>query len=146
MTLRTALRWLLVVAFLSAGVLHVIRPEFFLRIVPSWVPMPRITVIATGWCELAGAIGLIIPRLRWLAGVMLALYAVCVFPANIKHALDYGQLHGFGPGWFYHGPRLLFQPMIVWWSLYAAPVIDWPFKAPARAAPRPPRPRSAPKA
>lgn len=28
-------------------------------------------------------------------------------------------------GWLYHGPRLLFQPVIVWWCLYAAEVIDW---------------------
>jgi uncharacterized membrane protein len=145
-TLRTGLRWLLIAVYFAAGILHVTRPEIFLRIVPAWVPMPRLTVIVTGYCELAGAIGLAIPRLRWWAGVMLALYAVCVFPANIKHALDYGQVHGFGAGWFYHGPRLLFQPVIVWWSLYVAAVIDWPLTGRGQAAPRPPRPRPARKA
>ena len=135
---RTAFRWLLVAAFLLAGVLHVARPELFLRIVPYWVPVPRETVILTGWCEIAGAIGLLVPRLRWWAGVMLALYAVCVFPANIKHALDYGHDHGFASGWLYHGPRLLFQPVIVWWCLYAGAVIDWPFRGRGRAAPPPP--------
>jgi uncharacterized membrane protein len=122
--LRLALRLLLAAAFAYAGYVHVMRPELFLPIVPDWVPMPRLTVIATGWCELAGAIGLMIPRLRWWAGVMLALYAVCVFPANIKHAIDHiGTL-----GWWYHGPRLLFQPVIVWWCLFAGNVIDWPFR------------------
>jgi uncharacterized membrane protein len=137
---RIALRWLLAAAFLAAGVVHVTRPAFFLQIVPSWVPFPTETVILTGWCEIAGAIGLFVPRLRLWAGMMLALYAVCVFPANIKHALDYGHAHGFGPGWLYHGPRLLFQPVIVWWCLYAAGVIDWPFTRRDRTAP-PPHPR-----
>lgn len=134
MTGRSPLRWLLIAAFLLAGLVHIIHPDLFLRIVPSWVPTPRATVILTGWCEIAGAIGLMVPRLRWWAGVMLALYAVCVFPANIKHALDYGHASGFGRGWFYHGPRLLFQPIIVWWCLYAAGAIDWPFRARDRAA------------
>lgn len=142
---RIILRWLLIAAYLFAGLMHVVRPEFFLRIVPFWVPMPRLTVIATGWCEIAGAFGLAIHRLRWWAGLMLALYAVCVFPANIKHALDYAHAFGFGAGWFYHGPRLLFQPVIAWWSLYAASVIDWPFRAQDQAGPRPPRPRSTPR-
>lgn len=140
MSARTILRWLLVAAFLFAGIVHVTRPQVFLPIVPAWVPMPRETVILTGWCEIAGAIGLIVPRLRWWAGTMLAIYAVCVFPANIKHALDYGHAHGFGRGWLYHGPRLLFQPVIAWWCLYAAAVIDWPFRARGRAV-RPPLPR-----
>ena len=48
------------------------------------------------------------------AGMGLAAYAVCVFPANIKHALD-SLVAGeaFLGGW-YHGPRLVLQPFIVW--------------------------------
>lgn len=132
---RIGLRWLLAAAFFFAGFVHIARPDFFLPIVPSWVPSPRETVVLTGLCEIAGAAGLLIRRLRWWAGTMLALYSVCVFPANIEHALDYARVHGFGRGWLYHGPRLLFQPVIVWWCLYAAKVIDWPFKAPDQAAP-----------
>jgi uncharacterized membrane protein len=74
-----------------------------------------------------------IPRLRRAAGWALALYAVCVFPANIKHAMD-GLTSGTGLGWAYHGPRLLFQPVIVWWCLWASTAIDWPFRRPQAAA------------
>ena len=143
---RAILRWLLIAAFLFAGLMHIAQPGVFLRIVPAWVPMPRETVILTGWCEIAGAIGLTAPKLRWWAGAMLALYAVCVFPANIKHALDYGHAYGFGRGWLYHGPRLLFQPVIVWWCLYGGKVIDWPFTSQDPAAPRRPRPPTKPRA
>ena len=125
--IRAGLRVLLAAAFLYAGFVHVTRPGFFLPIVPGWVPHPRLTVILTGWCEMAGAIGLFVPRLRRLAGVMLALYAVCVFPANIKHALEHVRVgHGM-LGWWYHVPRLAFQPVIVWWCLFAGRVVNWPF-------------------
>jgi uncharacterized membrane protein len=124
---RIILRWVLAAAFAYVGYVHISHPDFFLPIVPVWVPQPRLTVTLTGWCELAGALGLLVPRLRWIAGVMLALYAVCVFPANIKHALEHVTVGHGTLGWWYHGPRLLFQPVIVWWCLFAGRVIDWPF-------------------
>jgi hypothetical protein len=31
-------------------------------------------------------------------------------------------------GWWYHGPRLIMQPMLVWWALFCAEVIDWPWR------------------
>ena len=123
---RIVLRWLLVAAYLVAGIAHVRSPEVFLRITPAWVPWPHQTIIVTGWCELAGAIGLLIPRLRVFAAIMLSLYAVCVFPANIKHMLDFAHSGGGWTGWLYHGPRMLLQPIIVWWTLFAGGLIDWP--------------------
>ncbi len=84
--------------------------------------------MATGLCELAGAIGLLTGGLRRAAGIALAIYAVCVFPANIKHALDTLPPDAAGHlGWWYHGPRLALQPVLAWWALYAGEVIAWPF-------------------
>jgi uncharacterized membrane protein len=74
------------------------------------VPFGRAVVLATGLCEIAGSIALISTRLRRLAGIMLALYAVCVFPANVKHALDGIHLPPTPDSWWYHGPRLALQP------------------------------------
>jgi uncharacterized membrane protein len=86
-------------------------------------------VLATGICEIAGSMALASPRLRRLAGIMLALYAVCVFPANIKHAIEAIHLPPVPDSWLYHGPRLALQPVLVWWALFCAGVIDWPFRA-----------------
>ena len=124
-------RWVLAAVYLSAGIVHLHDPPFFMRIVPDWVPYPRETVLLTGICEIFGAIGLLIPRTRRLAGIMLALYALCVWPANIKHAID-DLSAGTGLGWGYHGPRFLAQPLIIWWALIAGEVTRWPFHARAR--------------
>jgi uncharacterized membrane protein len=59
---------------------------------------------------------------------MLALYAICVFPANIKHAFYGVDVPQLPSSWWYHGPRLLAQPVLVWWALYAGGVVDWPFR------------------
>jgi uncharacterized membrane protein len=124
---RWILRGVLALIYAYVGFRHLNAPEFFLPIVPEWVPEPRLVVLATGACEIAGAVALMTGRLRYMAGVMLALYAVCVYPANIKHALDSVAIGGTKLGWGYHGPRLAFQPVFVWWALFAGAVIDWPF-------------------
>ena len=127
--LRTGLRWTLAAVYLVAGIFHLRNTATFVRIVPDWVPWPTQTVIATGVCELLGAAALISVRLRRLAGIMLALYAVCVYPANIKHAFDHVAIDGRRLSWAYHAPRLAFQPVLVWWALFCGGVIDWPFRA-----------------
>lgn len=104
--------------YLFAGIVHLIHPGVFVAVVPAWVPSPRLVVLATGACEVAGALALMVPRLRLLAGVMLALYAVGVYPANIQHAVR-DLSTGTGLGWWYHAPRLFVQPLIVWWAWVA---------------------------
>ncbi len=125
---RDWLRFILALAFAFAGFAHLRSPETFLAITPGWVPMPATVIAVTGVCELAGAVALLVPRLRWWGGVMLALYTVCVYPANINHALNDIAVGGAHLSWWYHGPRLAFQPVIVWWCLFAGRVIDWPFR------------------
>ena len=124
---------MLAAAYLVVGIIHLRSPDAFMPIMPDWVPFPRETVLVTGVCEIAGAVALLIPRLRWWAGVMLAAYAVCVFPANIKHAVEGVAVGGTALGAWYHVPRLLFQPVIVWWALFAGGVTDWPFSGRQRA-------------
>ena len=112
---------------LVAGILHIGAPDGFVRIVPDFVPWPRETVIFTGFCEIAGALALLTRRFRRAAGIALAADAVCVFPANIKHGLLVIPVVGMPVNWWYQGPRLALQPVIVWWALYSAAVTNWPF-------------------
>ncbi|WCP13951.1 hypothetical protein sphantq_02390 [Sphingobium sp. AntQ-1] len=125
---RTIGRLVLAAAYAFAGIAHLSRPAGFLAITPHWVPMPELVVALTGVAELAGTIGLMIPRLRPAAGMGLALYALCVWPANINHAINDIPLGGVHLSWWYHGPRLALQPVIIWWALWASGVTDWPFR------------------
>lgn len=120
------MRWLIILLYIVAGVLHILLPAPFLSITPSWVPWPVTVIFVTGLCEIAGAVGLLFPQLRKFAGVALALYAIAVFPANINHALqDLGLAHPL-LGWGYHIARLALQPVLVWATLWSSQVIKWP--------------------
>ncbi len=114
---------LLAIFYGVAGYFHLATPEPFIRVTPAWVRDPAAIVFLTGLYELAAVVALLIPRTRKLAGVALSLYAICVYPANVQHAVQ--DLAGApqGLGWLYHAPRLFAQPLIVWWSLYAAGVV-----------------------
>ncbi|WP_367348408.1 DoxX family protein [Sphingobium yanoikuyae] len=121
-------RAVLALAYAVAGAAHLIRPAGFVAITPHWVPMPETIVMLTGIAELAGAAGLMLPATRRAAAIALALYALCVWPANFNHALHDIPLGGVHLSWWYHGPRLALQPVIIWWALWAGAVIDWPFR------------------
>ena len=133
--LRLSLRLVLVAIYLAIGCLHLAAPDKFLAIMPPIVPFPRNLIVFTGACELAGAVGLLLRPTRRLAGLMLALYAVCVWPANIYQALWRVHVPPLPDSWWYHGPRLAFQPVLMWWPLFAAGVTDWPFRKPATPPP-----------
>jgi uncharacterized membrane protein len=122
------MRGVLAVSFIAAGVAHLMAPDKFLKITPDWVPFAPQVIVVTGLCELAGAVALWTRPLRKPAGVALALYAVCVWPANFKHALDSVNIPPVPSSWWYHAPRLAFQPIIVWAALFSAGVIDWPWR------------------
>jgi uncharacterized membrane protein len=124
---RLIMRLFMAALYILAGSLHITMPGKFLPIVPEWVPFPRQVVLVTGICEIAGALALLTGRMRQVAGSMLALYAVCVFPANIKQAIEGIDLPPVPNSWWYHAPRLALQPVLVWWALFCSGAIDWPF-------------------
>ncbi len=124
---RVGFRILLAIFYLGTGILHLVSPRGFLAITPDWVPFPHFIIAFTGIAEIAGAVGLLIPQLRKWAGIGLALYALCVWPANFNHAINGISFGGDALGWWYHGPRLAFQPVLIWLALWVGKVIDWPF-------------------
>ncbi len=129
--IRTILTYLLAIFYAYAGYRHIVAPDPFLLITPAWVPMPETVVMLTGVAEIAGAIALAQPwsrKLRQAGGIGLALYALCVWPANINHmAMDMASEDGgFGLG--YHVPRMIAQPIIIWLALWCGRVTNWPFR------------------
>jgi uncharacterized membrane protein len=91
--------------------------EDLIRMTPPWVPRPRAMVFFTGLCEIAGAIGLVIPATQRAAGVGLILFFIAVLPANIHAARAGITLRGRPPTalWLRVPMQVLFI-FLAWWS------------------------------
>lgn len=133
-TSRSRLRLALAALYGLVGAVHLASPDTLMPIMPAFVPEPRLVILATGACEVAGALALLHPRLRRAAGIGLALYALCVWPANLKQAVEGIVLPPLPDSWWYHGPRLAFQPVLIWAGLFAGGAVDWPWRGSSTGA------------
>ncbi|MWC28831.1 DoxX family protein [Paenibacillus sp. MMS18-CY102] len=59
-----------------------------IRMVPPSFPRPDWIVTATGWLEIAGAIGILIPAVSSAAALGLVLMLLAMFPANVRAAKE----------------------------------------------------------
>jgi uncharacterized membrane protein len=90
-----ATRWGLAVMFLFTSLAHFKSMRHDLvKMVPPWVPDPELVILLTGVCEVAGAIGLLIPRTRMAAAIALIVFLIAIFPANAHAAQSGVQLGG----------------------------------------------------
>ena len=69
-----------------SGLLHLVRPAFYVGIIPDALPEPETLVRLSGVAELICAAGLAARR-PW-AGWASAALLLAVFPANVQHAVD----------------------------------------------------------
>jgi len=104
---------------IAIGVLHFVRPKPFVRIVPKFLPAPLPLVYISGFFEVLGGVGLLIPGTRpWAAWGLIALY-VAVFPANIymlTHNISLNPKKPI-PRWALWA-RLPFQFLFIAWAYW----------------------------
>lgn len=114
---------LLIVLFATAGIGHFVMTDAFVGIVPSWVPAPRMMVYVSGAAELAGALGMLFPATRAVAGWGLTAMREAVFPANIN-MLQLARETNASLGYeLLMWMRLPLQPLLIWlvWSAAVKP-------------------------
>lgn len=103
--------------FMGGGLYHFITPEFFTNIMPPYIPWHLELVYISGVFEILGAIGILIPRFRQLAGNCLILLVVCVTPANLHMWLNPDQFPDVPTAFL--SIRLVVQVgllALIWWS------------------------------
>jgi uncharacterized membrane protein len=122
-TWRDASRGGLVIMFLFTGASHFTSMKYdFAAMIPAPLPDDLWVIYLSGVLEIAGAIGLLIPRTRKVAGICLVLLLVALFPANVNAALNEIPLRGEAPTplWLRAPMQLLFIGM-VWWTSIKEP-------------------------
>jgi uncharacterized membrane protein len=108
--------------YLVAGVNHFVSPDFYIQIMPPYLPAHRELVELSGVAEFAlGLVALVlalrVPRIRrWTAWGIIALL-IAVFPANLHVALHDIPIGGASEGLgIWNWVRLPIQAALIGWA------------------------------
>ncbi len=117
--MKTGVRVVIALFFIVTGVMHFVNPQPFVEIVPRYLPTPLLLVYVSGFFEIAGGMGLFLPRVRrWAAWGLIALL-VAVLPANVFMLTDHPFMAGQRvPEWMLW-LRLPLQGVLmglIWWT------------------------------
>lgn len=115
---RAIVRVVAAIAMTGVGVLHFVAPDGFVKIVPSFLPAPLVLVVVSGFFEVLGGVGLLVPRVRRAAGIGLVLLYVAVFPANVNMVM-HPEITSSIPVWLLW-LRLPFQLLFIWTALWVS--------------------------
>ncbi|MFT4797557.1 MAG: putative membrane protein [Candidatus Azotimanducaceae bacterium] len=103
--------------FFAGGIAHFTSTEFFVAIVPPWVPYALAVVYISGVSEIILALLIVWPAARSLAGWGLILLTLAVTPANIHMWLNPDQFPEASETAL--SIRLIVQIillLLIWWS------------------------------
>jgi uncharacterized membrane protein len=110
-------RTVFAILFIVAGSLHFFVPQSYLRIVPPYLPAPRMLLGISGAAEILGGLGLLVPSTRQAAAWGLVVLLIAVLPANIYMVTDHIKFAAI-PLWALCLRLPLQLPLIYWAWLY----------------------------
>lgn len=113
--LKVISKYILAAFMCTAGILHFVSPEFFLKIMPPYLPMQRELVFISGACELLLGILLLIPRFSKQAAWGVIALLAAVFPANV-YLFQHQEILPAPPA--VHLLRLPFQAVLMLWAYW----------------------------
>jgi uncharacterized membrane protein len=98
---------------IAAGILHLVKPKLYKRMMPPWIPAPQFSIFISGVFEIVFGAGLLFVQTRsWSAWGTILLF-IAIFPANV---------YMFTSGRFSRIPKLLLilrlplQLALIWWA------------------------------
>lgn len=98
---------------------HFVFTKGMSLMIPKFIPFKESLVYLTGWFEILMAIGLLIPRFKYLSGWTLIIFLLLMLPANIYasiHHVNYQKGTFDGHGLTYLWFRIPLQILFIVWT------------------------------
>lgn len=108
------MKYLLSILFIGAGVMHFVKTEFYLKIIPPDFPMPGALIYLSGFAAIICGAGLLLKRTQKLAAWGLVAFLIAVLPVNVHMAL-HPEMFPNIPAWALWG-RLPLQFVMMLWA------------------------------
>ncbi len=103
--------------YVFGGIIHFVKPKFYLRMMPPWIPLHLEVVYISGVAEIALGGALLIPGLRAYAAWGIIALLVAVFPANFYMYQQRKTLFRKYPAWGLFA-RLPLQHVLIAWAYW----------------------------
>lgn len=100
--------------YFIAGLNHFINPEFYLSIMPQWLPCHQLLVAISGVAEIVFALLLIFPITRRVGAWCIIFLLIILIPANIQMLVNY--LEENNKYLWLAIVRLPLQILLIWWA------------------------------
>ena len=114
---KRILLWVMAVFYVFAGAMHFINPDFYMPIMPPYLPWHLELVYLSGIAEIVLGVAVLIPAWRRLAAWGIILLLIAIFPANLHVALNDVPLAGSSEGaGIWNWIRLPFQFVLIAWA------------------------------
>ena len=110
-------RIILILFYAFAGVNHFWHPEFYLPLIPDYLPEKGLINTLSGWLELLLALGMIFPFSRKIAVYGIIILLIAFIPSHV-HFIQIGACTsgGFCTSLVVAWLRLLIvHPLLIWW-------------------------------
>ena len=111
------------VMLISTGIAHFVYTTGMTIMLPNFIQFRKPLVYITGIMEMAGGIALLVPYLKFSAGVFLIVFFVVLLPANIYAAynrINYEKGTYDGDGLNYLWFRVPLQILFIVWVYFSA--------------------------
>lgn len=111
--LKTGMRYLLALFFIVAGVIHFVNPEFYIAIMPAYLPWHRELALLSGATEIVAGALLLFPRTAWIGAwgvVAMLIVFLTVHVDMIARADEFPDV----PRWALYLRLALQVPLIAW--------------------------------
>ena len=108
---------IIAVFFIAGGIAHFVVTDSYIAAMPDYLGYHKELIIISGVFEILGAIGILVPQTRLLAGYGLVALIIAVYPANINMALHPERYTDISEFFIYI--RLPFQFLFMWFVWWA---------------------------
>ena len=108
---------IIAVFFIAGGIAHFVVTDSYIAAMPDYLGYHKEFIIISGVFEILGAIGILVPQTRLLAGYGLVALIIAVYPANINMALHPEKYTDISELFLYI--RLPFQFLFMWFVWWA---------------------------
>jgi uncharacterized membrane protein len=106
--------FIMILLYLAAGINHFVQPEFYLKIMPNYIPFHGFCVFMSGVCEITFAFLLIPIRTRKLAAWLIIAMLTVFFIIHIQMVIDYWDNND---SMFWVAIiRIPLQFVLIWWA------------------------------